>query len=99
MEILLTAVLVLLSLAVLGSMYRLLFGPSPADRIAALDLIGINMLAIMAVFSVLSHSQAYFDIVLLIGILTFIGTAAMAIYIERGVVIERGNDQDAGNRR
>ena len=86
--------LVLLSLAVLGSMYRLLAGPSIPDRIAALDMIGILLLAMIAVIGMLLRTTAYFDIILLIGILAFIGTIAFARYIERGYVLESGDDRD-----
>ena len=86
--------LVLLSLAVLGSLYRLLAGPSIPDRIAALDMIGILLLAMIAVIGMLLRTTAYFDIILLIGILAFIGTIAFARYIERGYVLESGDDRD-----
>lgn len=89
--LLLTA-LVILSLAILACMYRLIKGPSRSDRIAALDTIGINVLAMIAVISLLLHTQAFINIILLIGILTFIGTTALARYIERGVVIEHRDD-------
>ncbi|AJY73955.1 Na(+)/H(+) antiporter subunit F1 [Paenibacillus beijingensis] len=89
---LLLASLILLSLAVLGCLYRLIKGPSMADRIAALDTIGVILLSMIAVICMLFQTRAYFDIILVIGILTFIGTTAFARYIERGDVIERGDD-------
>ncbi|MGG1313269.1 MULTISPECIES: Na(+)/H(+) antiporter subunit F1 [Cohnella] len=92
---LLTASLAVLSLAVLGCLYRLLKGPSMADRIASLDAIGINLLAVVAVLCLLFRTQAYIDTILVIGILTFIGTTAFARYIERGVVLEDGDDEQA----
>ncbi|OMF25822.1 Na(+)/H(+) antiporter subunit F [Paenibacillus sp. FSL H8-0548] len=85
--------LAILSLAILGCLYRLLLGPSIPDRIAALDTIGVILLSMIAVISMLLKTKTYFDIILLIGILTFIGTTAFARYIERGVVIEHGDDK------
>lgn len=93
METLLWIALALLALAVLGCLYRLLRGPSIPDRIAALDTIGILLLSMIAVIGMVTETQAYFDIVLVIGILTFIGTTAMARYIERGIVLESGDDR------
>ena len=93
MDGLLIAALILLSLAIMGCMFRLLIGPSIPDRIAALDTISILMLAMIAVIGMLNGTTAYFDIILVIGILTFIGTTAFARYIERGVVLESGDDQ------
>lgn len=89
----LVAALSFLALAVLGCMYRLLKGPSVPDRIAALDTIGIMLLSMIAILCVLLRTTAYLDIVLVIGILTFIGTTAFARYIERGEVIEYGDDR------
>ncbi|AIQ41320.1 MULTISPECIES: Na(+)/H(+) antiporter subunit F1 [Paenibacillus] len=74
--------------------WRLVKGPSLPDRVAALDTIGINLLAMVAVLSILFKTEAFIEYILLIGILSFIGTMALARYIERGVVFEYGNDQD-----
>ncbi|MDF2835920.1 MAG: monovalent cation/H+ antiporter subunit [Paenibacillus sp.] len=93
METMLWIALGLLALAVLGCLYRLLLGPSIADRIAALDTIGVLLLSMIAVIGMVTGTQVYFDIILVIGILTFIGTTAMARYIERGIVLESGDDR------
>ncbi len=93
-DFLLLASLSILSLAILGCTYRLIKGPSMPDRIAALDAIGINLLAIIAIVSLLLDTQVFIDIILVIGILTFIGTTAFARYIERGMVMEHGDDNE-----
>ncbi|MEF3312152.1 Na(+)/H(+) antiporter subunit F1 [Paenibacillus sp. GYB004] len=85
--------LALMALAVIGCIYRLLKGPSVPDRIASLDLIGVLLLSMIAIISILLRTSVYFDIILVIGILTFIGTAAFARYMERGVVLESGDDE------
>ncbi|MBB3113442.1 multicomponent Na+:H+ antiporter subunit F [Paenibacillus phyllosphaerae] len=79
--------LAVLSLSILGCMYRLLKGPSISDRIAALDTIGIVLLAMITIVCAWLRTTTYMDIVLLIGILTFIGTIAFARYLERGEVL------------
>ncbi|MFF2889605.1 Na(+)/H(+) antiporter subunit F1 [Paenibacillus sp. NPDC057967] len=88
-ETVLITALGILMLAILANLYRVIKGPSSADRVIALDSVGINLIASIAVFSVLLHTHAFFDLILLIGILSFIGTIAFARFIERGVVIER----------
>lgn len=93
-DFLLLASLSILALAILGCTYRLIKGPSMPDRIAALDAIGINLLAIIAIVSLLLDTQVFIDIILVIGILTFIGTTAFARYIERGMVMEHGDDNE-----
>jgi multicomponent Na+:H+ antiporter subunit F len=84
--------LIILSLSILGCLYRVLKGPSIADRIVALDTIGIHLLAIITILCMVLETRVYFGIILLIGALTFVGTTAYARYIERGVVMEHGDD-------
>jgi len=81
--------LIFLTLSIMGTTYRLVKGPSAPDRVQALDALGINLISAVAIFSVLQRSTGFFEVILLIGILSFIGTIAFARFIERGVVIER----------
>ncbi|KLV26286.1 Na(+)/H(+) antiporter subunit F [Niallia circulans] len=72
--------------------YRVVKGPSTPDRVVALDAIGINLVAITAILSVVLKTSAFLEVILLIGILAFIGTVAFSKYLEKGVIIE--NDRD-----
>ena len=92
LSIVFVVTLIMLSLAILGCLYRVLKGPSMADRITALDTIGIQMLAIVTILSMMLRTQVYFGIILLIGAITFLGTTAFARYIERGAVMEHEHD-------
>lgn len=85
--------LVFLTFSIFAVIYRLVKGPSAPDRVQALDALGINIISGVAVFSVLLRSTGFFEVILLIGILSFIGTIAFARYIERGVVIERNDSK------
>ncbi|WP_019911737.1 Na(+)/H(+) antiporter subunit F1 [Paenibacillus sp. HW567] len=89
---LLNVALMILALGIAACLYRLLQGPTRSDRIAALDTIGIHLLALIAVLSMQQKTEDYIEIILVIGILTFIGTTALARYIERDTVFERGGD-------
>ncbi|MBP2241011.1 multicomponent Na+:H+ antiporter subunit F [Cytobacillus eiseniae] len=82
-----------LILSILAALYRVIKGPSMSDRVMALDNIGINLLAGVAILSILLHTHAFLDIILLLGILSFVGTIAFARYIERGVVIEHKHSE------
>lgn len=92
LQIILSISLLLLVISILGCLYRILKGPSMSDRITALDTIGIQLIGIVAVLSMLLETQAYVDIILLIGILSFISTVAFARFLERGVVLENDDD-------
>jgi multicomponent Na+:H+ antiporter subunit F len=81
--------LLCISLAMVGLVYRVIKGPSVPDRVIALDGLGINLVAIIAILSIILKTSAFLDIILLIGILAFIGTVAFAKYLEKGVILER----------
>lgn len=81
--------LVVLTIAILATVCRIIKGPSAPDRVQALDALGVKLISAVAIFSVLLQNSGFFEVILLIGILSFIGTLAFARYIERGVVFER----------
>ncbi|MCY8423127.1 Na(+)/H(+) antiporter subunit F1 [Bacillus vallismortis] len=71
---------------------RVIKGPTVTDRVVALDAIGINLIAITALVSILLNTNAFLDIILLLGILAFIGTIAFSKFLEKGEIIE--NDRN-----
>ncbi|ANF37880.1 Na(+)/H(+) antiporter subunit F1 [Bacillus velezensis] len=71
---------------------RVIKGPTVPDRVVALDGIGINLIAMTALVSILLNTSAFLDIILLLGILSFIGTIAFAKFLEKGEIIE--NDRN-----
>ncbi|MEH6943268.1 Na(+)/H(+) antiporter subunit F1 [Bacillus sp. JJ722] len=81
------------SLAMLGLIYRVIKGPTIPDRVIALDALGIHLIAIIALMSILLDTYAFLEVILLLGILAFIGTVAMAKYLEKGVIIEHDRNQ------
>lgn len=85
--------LLLLAFSVFATIFRLVKGPSAPDRVQALDALGINIISGVAIFSVFLRNTGFFEVILLIGILSFIGTIAFGRYIERGVVIERNHSE------
>jgi len=73
-------------------LYRILIGPTNPDRAIALDLVGISLMALAALTAVFLTTTKLNDVVLLIGILSFIGTLGIAKYLEKGVIIDRDMD-------
>ncbi|HEX7387818.1 MAG TPA: K+/H+ antiporter subunit F [Castellaniella sp.] len=67
---------------------RLVRGPTPEDRILALDTIYINGMLILLVLGLRFEAGLYFDIALLIALFGFVGSAALAKFVLRGEVIE-----------
>ncbi len=91
-DFLIISSLVFLSFSVLVLIYRIYKGPTAPDRIQALDALSINIISGIAIISVFLRSTAFFEVILLLGILSFIGTIALSRYIERGITIERDSE-------
>lgn len=80
-------ILVLLSIA--GLLYRIFRGPSIPDRLVALDSIGVMLISAIALLSVIFDTGFFMEVILLIAIMSFIGTVSFSKFIEKGEIIER----------
>lgn len=78
----------LLSLALVLNLWRLLRGPDLPDRILALDTLYVNAIALLVLDGLLLGTALYFEVALLIAVMGFIGTVALAKYLTRGDIIE-----------
>lgn len=85
--------LLIVAISTLLFVFRLVKGPSTPDRVIALDAIGINLIAITAIISIVLNSNAFVEIILLLGILAFIGTVAFSKWLEKGEIIENDRNQ------
>jgi len=72
-------ILILSSLMVL---FRVLKGPTAADRIVAIDIFGILIVGLCAALSIATGRSWYIDIGIAWGLQSFIGTLALAKYLE-----------------
>ncbi|MFY0615067.1 MAG: K+/H+ antiporter subunit F [Hyphomicrobiaceae bacterium] len=79
---------VALALGQILSMVRLVLGPTSADRILALDTMVINALGLVVVLGIYQGVQIYFEVSLLIAMLGFVSTVALARFLLRGDIIE-----------
>lgn len=72
-----------LGLGILASFWRLVRGPSLADRVVALDLIGYQVIGIMFMLAIVTQRDSFLFVPVVAAIILFLGTAAFAIYLER----------------
>lgn len=77
-----------IGLALLLSAWRLLKGPELTDRVLALDAMYIHLLALVVLMGIRHASDLMFEAALLIALLGFASTAALARYLCRGDVME-----------
>lgn len=75
--------LALTSLSIGAALVRVVRGPSLADRIIALDLVAYLAMGFLGTYAVLVDQGMYVDAVLVLALLAFLGTVAIARYIER----------------
>jgi multicomponent K+:H+ antiporter subunit F len=69
-------------------LYRLLIGPDTVDRLLALDTISTNVIAMVVVLSIRLGTAVYMESVLVLALLSFVGTVAISKYLMRGKIIE-----------
>lgn len=69
--------------AMVMSLWRLVRGPSLADRVVALDLLAFVIVGIVCVFSMVTQQPAFLSVALVAALVLFLGTAAFAVYLQR----------------
>ncbi|HXT02599.1 MAG TPA: K+/H+ antiporter subunit F [Casimicrobiaceae bacterium] len=79
---------VLLALAMACALVRLLRGPRAQDRVLALDAMYVDAILLLLTFGMREATTVYFEAALVIGVLGFVSTAALAKFLLRGEVIE-----------
>lgn len=82
-------IVVLIGISLLGFLYRLVKGPTTPDRVIALDAIGVGIISLIGLISILFDTGYFLDVILLLAILSFIGTVAFSKFTEKGVIIQR----------
>lgn len=77
-----------ITVSMLLSLYRLVIGPSVIDRLLALDTLFLNAVCMIISLSIYWSSHLMFETALLIAMLGFVSTAALARYFTSGHVID-----------
>jgi multicomponent Na+:H+ antiporter subunit F len=76
------AYLGLLLLCCFMCLYRIARGPTAPDRTVAIDILGIVIVGFCAFMAVLTGKDFYINIAITWALLSFIGTIALAKYLE-----------------
>ena len=88
LALIITASQILLGLAMSLAAYRALRGPRAQDRVLGLDALYVAAMLLILTFGIRSGSTIYFEAALVIALLAFVSTAALAKFLMRGEVIE-----------
>lgn len=74
--------LLLIILSIILAFVRLALGPSLPDRIIALDMMTVSITAFCALFAISRNDPIFLDIVIVLALVGFLATVAMARFSE-----------------
>ncbi|MFH0965512.1 MAG: cation:proton antiporter [Planctomycetota bacterium] len=63
-------------------LHRIARGPTPADRAVAIDILGTLIVGFCALYAITTGQDYYINIAIAWALLSFIGTIALAKYLE-----------------
>ena len=80
-ELLLPALIAGLLLCCALCLYRIAQGPTAADRMVAIDILGTVVVGFVAIITIVSGKAYLFDVALVWALVSFVGTLALAKYL------------------
>lgn len=96
MEFSLDAAFVMVMLSIALAFVRLALGPTLHDRVVALDMMTVLIVAFCALYAIRSEDSAFLDIVIVLALVGFLATVALARFAERRLVMRRQSGEDTG---
>ena len=88
LDLALSVAIVAVTLAMALCAWRLFKGPDTPDRILALDTLSMNAIALIVLLGIRWHTALLFEAALMVAMLGFASTVALARYFSRGDVVE-----------
>jgi len=76
------------SFALLLNLWRLVAGPTIADRVLAVDTMVVNTIALIMLYGIHAATTIHFEGALLFAMVGFVSTVAYCKFILRGNIIE-----------
>ena len=77
---------ILLTIMIFFSFYRAYRGPTPADRVIAINIIGTKTVVIIALVSYVYSMEFFLDVALVYALISFIAQVGIAKYLEKGAL-------------
>lgn len=79
-------VAVILMTATFFCLYRAVVGPSEADRVVSINIIGTKTVVIISLVSIVFHQEFFLDVALVYALISFVATIGIAKYMEKGAL-------------
>lgn len=84
-ETVLLVALLFLMLLQFVSLYRVVKGPSVADRLIGLQVITSKVTTMIVLIAFLTHQTSYLDVALVYAMIGFVTTLAVAKFVSKGM--------------
>lgn len=68
---------------------RLAKGPSLADRVVALDMMNVTIIAFCGLYALLVDDPSFLDVAIVLALVGFLATVALARYAERRYLLDK----------
>ncbi|MEP2782716.1 MAG: cation:proton antiporter [Pseudoruegeria sp.] len=91
----LTVGFVMIVLALIMGFIRLIKGPSLPDRVVALDMMTVLIVAFCGLFAAATDDSAFLDVALVLALVGFLATVALARFAERRVARRQTKERKA----
>lgn len=79
---------IFLAVAMGFATFRVIRGPRAQDRVLGLDALYVSAMLLLLTFGIRHGNSLYFEAALIISLLGFVSTVALAKFLMRGEVIE-----------
>ena len=83
LQVALDVAFVMVMLGVAFAFVRLIKGPSLPDRVVALDMMTVLIVSFCGLYAILSEDDAFIDVAIVLALVGFLATAALARFVER----------------
>lgn len=82
-EFAMKVILPILAVSIVAVFIRLVRGPTVADRVVALDMMGMLGIGVIATYAVGRGQAVFLDVAVVLALVLFLGTVAFAHYLEK----------------
>ena len=93
-QCLIISALIIIGVALLVCLFRLIKGPTTADRVVSFDATSAVVMSIVGVLSVVYNSVSFLDSIMLIAIISFVSSVSISRFIGGGRVFNGNNKRN-----
>lgn len=75
---------ILLMAATFLCLFRAVLGPTDADRVVAINVIGTKAVVIISLISLVFYQEFFLDVAMVYALISFVATIGIAKYLQKG---------------